>query len=409
MTDTARYFLSPSGPYAEEILASDIASRQAALRCGWFIDHDDCPMVYVRRSQDGRRQHFRRIDGLRGPAGGGGDAPPPESPEHHIVKRTLVAAVNAALEAGACMPWGFTDRRFHFPFTGDLLEGVTAAEDEYTIPLPGGRSIRPDVALVGPDAVGMPMVRWAIEVMRGNELDVGKMMKIYGMGLPTIVVDIAGVEIDRITPAWAAAQLSATCASDSLGRRANFIHLPDTLRTVSNAWSRSRGGQQHKFVVFGAEERILSLCDRLRQEAGRLQLPMRWQQAKALGIQPTDIAAPNNTNEQTEKEFQNARRLIPHGWVDLTGDRYLRVVVPRPQGPGPIQDFHISLAHMVAADGEVIMAYESRSASDDDDERTAHVRCQSEDGFWRSVPLSPKVLCYPVGLHRKGLTDRPVA
>lgn len=408
MTDIARYFMSPGGPYSDEVLATAIPSRQATLRYGWFVDRDSCFMVYVRRASNGKTQHFRRLDGYHpGHPGGGGDAPSPESPEHRLVKEVLVTAIQAAIAKRSQMRWAFKDQRFHFPFTGDLLEGVTDARAEYPIAFPDGRSIRPDVALIGPDASGASMVRWAIEVMRGHELDVAKMMKIYAMGLPTMVVDISGTLIDQITPDWATAQLLGTCADDPHGRRPNFIHLPDALRTVLNGWSRSKGGQLHKFVIFGDKDRILALRDRLKQEATRLRLPFTRAEATPLGTQQTDIAAPNNTNDQTQTEFQNVRRLIPDGWVNLTGDRYLRITTPRPTGPGPNLDFHMRLAHLVATDGQVIMGYDSKSASHHDDQRTAHALAQMEDGFWKPVPLAPKVVCYPIGLYQKDLTRLP--
>lgn len=406
MTEVARYFMSAGGPYADSVVAREIPSRQAALRYGWFIDADDCAMVYVRRGSNGKSQHFRRLDGIHPifPGTGGSGIPPsPESPEHVAVKVAIAAAVNSAVASGTKMPWGFRDKRFYYPFTGDLIEGVSEAATEFTITFPDGRMIRPDISLIGSDASGQPIVRWAIEVMRDHELDMEKMMKIYSMGLPTMVVDIAETKLSQVTPEWAASQLLATCKDDPLGRRPNFIHLPDTLRTVLNDWSRTRQGEQHKFVIFGEDERVLAMCARLRNEAARLRLPFTWQEAKAQKTQTTDIAAPANKNEQTEREFQNARKLVPNGWVDLAGDRYLRIITPRPSGPGANMDFHLLLAHLVAADGKVIMGYDSKSGMTSDPPLLAYARRQKDDGFWESVPLAPRVLSFPIGLHRKNL------
>lgn len=408
MTNIARYFMSAGGPYANSVNAREIPSRQAALRYGWFIDADDCSMVYVRRGMGGRTQHFRRLGNYHptppGPRGGP-DSPIAESPEHKAVKEAIATAVNSALRAGTSMPWGFRDKRFHFAFTGDLLEGVIEAKPEFGLSFPDGRLIRPDVSLVGVDAVGTPCVRWAIEVMRGHELDIEKMMKIYSMGLPTLVVDIAGVDFSQITPDWARDQILATCKDDPQGRRPNFIHLPDTLKTVLNKWSREKHEEQHKFVIFGEESRVLALRDRLCSETSRLRLPSTWQEAKQMGTKPTDIAAPANKNDQTEKEFQNARQLASSGWVDLTGDRYLRIVTPRPAGLGANMDFHLRLAHLVAADGGVIMGYDPKASRSGDDPHLAYASLKNKEGFFDPVPLAPRVLCFPISLHRKNLAE----
>lgn len=414
MTSSASYFMSPYGPYSDIVSADTIPSRQAALRYGWFRDpEDNCPAVYVRRSKNGRTQHFRRIESFSPanpqPGGESTEGVPSESPEHLAVKDAIVDAVSRCIHEGESMPWAFRDRRFHWAFHGDLLEGVTNAEPEYTLRFPDGRIARPDVALIGSDYAGRPSVRWAVEIMRDNELSIEKMMKIYSMGLPTIVLDIAGINLDNVDADWARDQLLATCTDDPHGRRRNFIHLPDTLRTVLNDWSLNRGetGRSHKFIVFGSDKRILSIRDRLKAEARELGLPFTRNEAKDRGIPHTDIAAPNNTNEQTEKEFQNARQRVADGWVELTGDRYLRIQTPVPAGPGPAMDFHRSLAHHFAADGEVIVGYDPRGSSRVGDR---HIEVptwpkQHEPAVWR--PLAPKVLCFPVGLHLRACDQVP--
>ncbi len=96
---------------------------------------------------------------------------------------------------------------------------------------------------------------------------------------------------------------------------------------------------------------------------------------------------------------------MPDGWGDLTGERYLDIVTPRPAGPGPNLDFHVRLAHLVASNGEVIMGYDSKSGSHHDDLRTAHALIQMEDGFFKPAPLAPEILCFPIGLLRKNLAS----
>jgi len=254
------------------------------------------------------------------------------------------------------LTWAFKDRRLHFAFRGQLLTGVTKVVKEHPIHLPDGTVIRPDVALIGQDSGGRETVFWIIEVVREHDVDAEKFFKIHRLGIPALVIDIEALELSEITEAWAETAVTETCESSPDGRRKNFIHYPDTLKLICNDWSRQRAEERadqetasrHKFVIFGSGERVVALCERLKTECKRLRVPQ------------TDITAPRNTNSQTEKEFANARSLVPASWIDLAGERYLRVITPRPRAPGAELDFHRALARLVANDGRVIMSYDPK-------------------------------------------------
>ncbi len=406
MADSARFFKNFNGPYAGSISAEDITSRQDAIRYAPFIDDDGRPMIYVSKgfretSDRPVRPHFRRHEASTTP-------PPPgqsggESAEHLQAKEMLRCALERRLVAGQSLTWAFKDRRLHFVFRGQLLTGVTTVVKEHPIHLPDGTIIRPDVALIGQDYAGQETVFWIIEVVREHDVDSEKFFKIHRLGIPALVIDIEELELSEITEAWAETAVAETCASSPDGRRKNFIHYPDTLKVICNDWSRQRAEEhadqetasRHKFVVFGVDERVVSLCELLKAERDRLRVPQ------------TDITAPRNTNTQTEKEFANARALVPASWIDLAGERYLRIITPRPRTPGPELDFHRALARLVANDGRVIMSYDPKGF--EGSKRMAEIvhvldpiRVKENMGQNKPItyfPLVPRILVYPYLLH----------
>lgn len=411
MVNRARYFKSPSGPYADVIPASEIKSRQAAAAYGWFRSEEGEPLVYVRRAIGrNKSQHFSRLPAGKRPRTERQaileqiQRPPGESDEHKAAKAALVAALNAHREDGEQIPWAFKDPKLAYPFTGQLLAGIDHVKPEHHITLPNDMTIIPDVVLMATDAGGDRYVKWAIEVMREHELDTYKMFKINMLGLPTIVLDIADLALDDITEEWAAEILAATCRDHERGQRKSFVYLPDILRTIYNPWSHQRVRKKemakHKFVVFGAEGDVVALRDQLEADV------------KRLGASNVHVQKRSHVGATTQAEFENARRLVPKGWVDVTGDSYLLIVAPRPAEPGPYLDFHHLLAQRLAANGRVVAGYDPKGGDprmgEDADPWLAYVvdRRLNDRGMYdvSYPPLVSRVVCYPTAI---GLEDRP--
>jgi hypothetical protein len=401
--DKALLVYSWQGILTEEISATEIKSREQALKLGPFVG-DGNKLVYWRKAVfEGKRklrsQHFCKY-----PKGNSGKSHVPdikqefedricqkkESPKHKKAKLAVADLLRQWLLRGKELPWGFNDpRASDFSFSGNLLADVVDIKTEYSLRTPFGNEYQLDIALLGKKVVNEPIILGGIEIEFTNKLDMSKCLFCKCLGFPLMTMDVEELKEEEIDEAWAYAALVETTTSSPDGRRRNFIYLHDVLYPVYANFPYSLiRDDHHQFIVFVKDEHFEKLTSLL----------IKLKNALALPDSSAHITSTKITNEQTKKTVENAGSIAGPLWRTFNPNGYILVTLKRPvDKSGSVYKFHLVMAYLLNAYFETLVGYKlKRGAQNWEADEAYWIRGEWIDGQTKRHRILRKHLSEPV-------------
>ena len=391
------------GILAEEIFATEIKSREQALKLGPFVGEGH-RLVYWRKAVFEDKKKLRSQHFCKYPKGNPSKSHLPdikqefedrisqkrESPKHKKAKLAVANLLRQWLLEGKELSWGFNDpRASDFSFSGNLLADVVDVKTEYLIRTPFGNEYQLDIVLLGKKVVNEPIILGGIEIEFTNKLDMSKCLFCKCLGFPLMTIDVEELKEVEIDETWAHTALVETTTSSSDGRRRNFIYLHDVLYPVFANFPYSLiKDDHHQFIIFVKEnyfEKLTSLLILLKN-------------ALALSDSSAHITSTKITNEQTKTTVENAGSIAGPLWREFNPNGYILVTLKRPvDKTGSVYKFHLVMANLLNAHFETLVGYKlKRGAKNWETDEAYWIRGEWIDGQTKRHRILRKHLSEPV-------------
>lgn len=406
--DDAIVVLSRKGLFKKSIRAMEISSREHARKLWPFVEPGPSRQMvtWVRASfyENGglqRRSHFRLLPIQRtldlrirfdeeerdrvSQAG--------ESKKHSQAKELIAAELSRRLNQRLGLQWAFNDEgSSDYPLVGNLLLGADEVSVEQTLTTPFESTFRLDIALLGAGPQDSRMIVGALEIEFTHEFDGRKAMIGRSLGFPLISIDVTDMELEEITPAWAAAVLSDTTRNDEKGRRFTYVYLHDLLYPLYVQIPEFINPEKrHQYIIFSDEATLQKLAGWLRKLAELLEYPKNT----------VSISLVNATSDQAQKMLESAGAIVGPDWREFNERQCLRVTLPLSRGPADLQEnrFYMQMARLILMHGHAAVGYlYANGYHNDDPEEDIWIanRLDADSKKWLPHRVLPKRLSDPV-------------
>lgn len=373
---------SYKGFFKEEIKASEISSRYMARDLGPFVDEAKEKLVHwvdkAFSKETGkfmRSEHFAKYPEKASSRSAFDfdelirirDQQLNSSKVHNTCRDRLADSLRRCLEQNQTHEWYFRDEKLSdYNLSGNLFRGVRRIETEYQIPAPFSRNYRLDIALLGDEVDGVPILLSGVELELSHEFESLKCMLCKCIGFPLISLDISDIgelEVEHINGDKLLNMLLETSKTNDSGRRRNFVYIHPMLYPVFIDWSRlSLEQEKHQFIIFCPDkdfEELKLLLKELRIKLG-------------LGHSDFQIQTQNCSNPNADRRvIYNEGPMAGHDWRSYNEDKYLRLSIPRVLKDNDASYlFHLGFAEIVNAIKPSLVGYKYLpccSRTDDED------------------------------------------
>ena len=360
--DEALVYTSPNGPFKKKITALQIKSKEHYLELFPLISADTHePVTWVKSSfKNGvltRKSHFRTLSGKRKLYFVNYSnficrqekivQTPEDTKAVNLLQNLLLKLLNGT----KILNWSFRDAGISdFYFKGNILFNAISICKEFKIGTAFNRDFRLDIAVVGDDIKGKPLVVFGIEVEKGHQFNGLKTILCKTLGFPFISVDISGMTQDEISPEWAESVLALTTRDNKMGFRKNFIYLPPLLYPfyIRHDGHILRLGKRHCYTVFANHQDMQCI----KEELNDIRSILKYSSVDI------NIAIVNgDKSKQALYQVELERKYVGCGWKQSQANQCLRISLPRPikkDGISKLHKFYILLTKCLLSNNALV-------------------------------------------------------
>ncbi|MCS8413171.1 hypothetical protein N0754_17875 [Pseudomonas aeruginosa] len=322
-----------------------------------------------------------------------------ESAIHRTAKEVLAAELQRRIDSGLGLPWAFKhDSAGGFPMVGNLLLGARRAVIEHRIKTapPLDSTYRLDIAILGDPAIRNELLLGAVEIEHKHSFDGRKALAGKSGGYPLISVDVSDMQLEEITPAWAARVLSETSRTVQSGGRSTFVYLNPLLYPLYAQIPPeiARHAARHQFIIFAPDKDLVNARDKITTAA------------HALGLaQDVNVQLIKAVNEQCAIRIRNLGRIVGRDWQDHNPEACLLVSLDRPHSVLDLSrhKMHHFLALFLAGWGNALVGYRWREGVLPNEDDTSDVWVERLGG--KSYTTLPKRLAMPLRRYIEALSS----
>jgi hypothetical protein len=364
--ERALRLISWYGREKEEVLARAIRSQADARKLGPFIDTAFKPACWVGwskpRKGTGKKtpphfRHYPQSSFSRGYFKSIAEEVEDrkrltESSVHKTAKDKLTTYLQMMVSEKKPIRWAFNDERVSsFPLVGNLLADVESVQKEFVYKTSFGFEYKFDIALLGRELDGEPMLLGAVELEKEHRFGMLKCLVCKALGFPMASINLESLRAEDISDEWVASALSETTASSEDGLRRNYIYIHNALYPVFlEIPYHVRGPEDlHQFVVFCKEEDFKPLEKCLTGYQKLLEL-----------ITEVHIDRPkvNESDGKSIKMFANEGSIAGENWAEYNSKHYFRIQMKVPRKKeGPLYLFHMVLGRLLNSRFDTLTGY----------------------------------------------------
>ena len=251
--------------------------------------------------------------------------------------------------------WYYKDERLSdFPISGDLLKYVEVIEAEYKIEIKPLNLDSPyiiDIVLLGPKIKNERVIMGAIEIENTHEAEFLKVLVCKSLGFPLLTIDISEYTENEIDENLCRELLLETTNKNISARRRNYIYLHNLLLPIfiqkDNYFHFDDG---HQYIIFMRNEKDI---DSLKNFIRILKNTLNLNESNVLFAQQRI----NKDAVSLITMRENDIKLISDNLSEYTIDRYIRLIMDRPEKGKNIFIFHLILCKLLALRFDCIVAY----------------------------------------------------
>jgi hypothetical protein len=289
--------------------------------------------------------------------------------KHKKTQELLMNILNKNI--GNSLEWHYKDTRLSdFDIYGDLLQYVEIIEKEYRL------EIKPlnfdnekpyiiDIILLGPIIEKSRVILGAIEIENTHEAEFLKVLICKSLGFPLMTIDITEYTENEINEKLCMELLLETTNKNVKSRRRNYIYLHNLLLPIyikkDNYFDFDSG---HQYIIFMRNDDDIDLfkkyIKRLKEKLGLTENNVLFSQQKI-----------NNDVTSSKTMQENDIKLLTDNLFEYTTNRYIRLIMDRPENNKSIFLFHLVLCRLLAINFDCIVAYKNRKrgAYNDNEEK----------------------------------------
>jgi hypothetical protein len=367
---------SRKGQFKEKVCAYDIPSREHARKL-WPLVTPETPhqlVTYVSPSRDKktnkvlRKSHFSRLPrGKRKSVAkqfheeaAAWHLQRSESTHHRKAKELIAQELTRRLDNSESLVWGFKDEsRSDFPITGNLLLGAKSVKMEQPLETRFDKNYKLDVAVLGPVIDGRPAILAGIEIELTHAFDGFKGLISKTLGFPLISVDITDMDLDDITPEWAAEIIESTTLTAIEGRRKTYFYLHDLIYPQYVSYPPGLLRSKHHYLVFAPDDDIARMLSKLQELAASL----GYSKSEAVVQRITDSSA------QSKRQLLDLGVVVGADWEQVNAKQCLRIALDRPAGIDDLRahQFHTAIARVLLFELNALVGYKYIAGIQNDD------------------------------------------
>jgi hypothetical protein len=261
---------------------------------------------------------------------------------------------------GQSLVWYYKDDRLSdFPISGDLLKYVEAIKEEHQIEIKplGFDNEKPyilDIVLLGPKIGKSRVILGAIEIENTHEAEFMKVLVCKSLGFPLMTIDISEYTEDEIGEELCKELLLETTNKNMKSRRRNYIYLHNLLLPIfierGNYFKFDDG---HQYIIFMRKDEDIDL---FKEYIRILKDILNLTEANVLFSQQKI-----NENVVSSKTMQeNDIKLLTDNLSEYTINRYIRLILDRPENGKSMFLFHSVLCKLLAINFDCIVAYKNK-------------------------------------------------
>jgi hypothetical protein len=315
---------------------------------------------------------------------------------HQKMQNILINIINKKIEGNEKLEWFYSDERLtDFSISGDLLKYVETVEKEYKINIgPLNLDYCLDIVLLGRKLNKTNIILGAIEIENTHEAEFLKILVCKSLGFPLLTIDIGEYSENEINEELCLKLLLETTKDNEQSRRRNYIYihnltLPLFIKKNDN-WEFDDG---HQYIIFMEHDNDI---DKFKKYIKELKSILELNEKNVL-FQSERI----NRNIDSSKTMQeNDMNLLNQSHNEYFTDRYIRLVLERPEGSKNIYLFHFVLCKLLALHFNCIVGYKYRRRSTLDESKDDPIwrlkRFDKETLKWEYTRYCPKQLSEPI-------------
>lgn len=315
---------------------------------------------------------------------------------HQKMQNILMDIINNKISRNERIEWFYKDERLtDFPIAGDLLKYVEVVEKEYKINIgPLNLDYCLDIALLGRKLDKTNIILGAIEIENTHEAEFLKILVCKSLGFPLLTIDISEYSEDEIDEELCLKLLLETTKNSEQSRRRNYIYIHNLTLPLfikkNNYWDFDDG---HQYIIFMEHD---SDIDKFKRYINKLKSILNLNEKNVL-FQLERI----NKNIDSSKTMQeNDMSLLIQNPDEYFTNRYVRLVLKRPEISKNIYLFHFVLCKLLALHFNCIVGYKYRHRStyneNKDDPIWKLKKFNKETLDWEHIRYCPKQLSEPI-------------